>query len=79
MPLLAVDVGAGTQDILLYREDVPLEGSIKMVLPSPTVLVAGRIDRARSKGLDVFLEGPTMGGGSSAAAVTRHLKAGFIF
>lgn len=75
MPLLAVDVGAGTQDILLYREDVPLEGSTKMILPSPTVLVAGRIDLARSRGLDVFLHGPTMGGGSSAAAVSRHLKA----
>lgn len=76
MPLLAVDVGAGTQDILLYREMVSLEGSTKMVLPSPTVLVAGRIDLARSHGLDVFLEGPTMGGGSSTAAVVRHLKAG---
>jgi uncharacterized protein (DUF1786 family) len=76
MPLLAVDVGAGTQDILLYREDVPLEGSTKMVFPSPTVLVAGRIDRAMSQGLDVFLEGPTMGGGSSTAAVVRHLKTG---
>lgn len=76
MPLLAVDIGAGTQDILLYREDVPLEGSTKMVLPSPTLLVAGRIDRARSQGRDVFLEGPTMGGGSSTAAVMRHLKAG---
>jgi uncharacterized protein (DUF1786 family) len=76
MPLLAVDVGAGTQDILLYREDVPLEGSTKMVLPSPTLLIAGRIDRARLQSLDVFLEGPTMGGGSSTAAVMRHLKAG---
>lgn len=76
MPLLAVDVGAGTQDILLYRENVPLEGSTKMVLPSPTVLVAGRIDLARSHGLNVFLQGPTMGGGSSTAAVVRHLKAG---
>lgn len=76
MPLLAVDVGAGTQDVLLYREDVPLEGSTKMVLPSPTILVAGRMDRARSRGLNVFLEGPTMGGGSSTAAVVRHLKAG---
>ncbi len=76
MPLLAVDVGAGTQDILLYRESVSLEGSTKMVLPSPTVLVAGKIDRARSQGADVFLEGPTMGGGPSSAAVMRHLKAG---
>jgi uncharacterized protein (DUF1786 family) len=76
MPLLAVDVGAGTQDILLCREDIPLEGSTKMVLPSPTLLMAGRIDRARSRGIDVFLEGPTMGGGSSTAAVMRHLAAG---
>ncbi len=33
MTLLAVDVGAGTQDILLYQEGVPIEGSTKMVLP----------------------------------------------
>ena len=76
MPLLAVDVGAGTQDILLYDELIPLEASTKMVLPSPTVLVAGRIDQARSRGRDVFLAGPTMGGGPSSAAVMRHLKAG---
>jgi uncharacterized protein (DUF1786 family) len=75
MPLLAIDVGAGTQDILLYREDIPLEGSTKMVLPSPTVLVAARIDKARSQGKDVFLEGPTMGGGPFTGAVMRHLKA----
>jgi uncharacterized protein (DUF1786 family) len=48
MSLSAVDVGAVTQDILFYREDIPLGGSTKMVLPSPTALVAGRIDRARS-------------------------------
>lgn len=47
MSLLAVDVGAGTQDILLYQEDVPMEGSTKMVLPSQTILVGNRISRAR--------------------------------
>ncbi len=76
MSLLAVDVGAGTQDILLYREDVPLEGSTKMVLPSPTVIVAERINRARLEGKDVFLRGPTMGGGASTAAIRWHLSAG---
>jgi uncharacterized protein (DUF1786 family) len=76
MPLLAVDIGAGTQDILLYREDVTLEGSIKMVLPSQTVLVARRIDQARYRGKDIFLDGPTMGGGPSTDAVMRHLAAG---
>jgi uncharacterized protein (DUF1786 family) len=76
MSLLAIDVGAGTQDILLYDEEIPLEGSTKMVLPSQTVLVGNRINRARLAGRDVFLRGPTMGGGASTEAVRWHLAAG---
>lgn len=76
MSLLAIDVGAGTQDILLYREDIPLEGSTKMVIPSQTIIVGGRIDQARAKGKDIFLRGPTMGGGASTAAIRWHLAAG---
>jgi len=76
MSLLAIDVGAGTQDILYYQEDVPLEGSAKMVLPSSTVIVGNRINRARLAGKDVFLHGPTMGGGACTAAVRWHLAAG---
>jgi uncharacterized protein (DUF1786 family) len=76
MSLLAVDVGAGTQDVLLYQDDLPLEGLTKMVLPSQTVIVAERINRARLAGRDVFLRGPTMGGGASTAAVRWHLAAG---
>lgn len=76
MSLLAIDVGAGTQDILLYSDEVPLEGSTKMVLPSQTVIVGNRINRARLAGRDIFLRGPTMGGGASSAAVRWHLAAG---
>jgi uncharacterized protein (DUF1786 family) len=76
MSLLAIDVGAGTQDILLFRPGVPAEGSVKMVLPSQTVIVAGKIDRARGLNKDIFIRGPTMGGGACAAAVRRHLEAG---
>ncbi len=76
MPLLAVDVGAGTQDILLLQENIPLEGSIKLILPSQTVIVAERINRARLKGKDIFLYGSTMGGGACSAAVRWHLAAG---
>jgi uncharacterized protein (DUF1786 family) len=76
MSLLAVDVGAGTQDILLYQEDVPLEGLTKMVLPSQTVIVGNRINKATVAGRDVFLRGPTMGGGACTAAVRWHLAAG---
>ena len=76
MSLLAIDVGAGTQDILLYDEEVPLEGSTKMVLPSQTMIVGNRISRARLAGRDIFLHGPIMGGGASTMAVRWHLAAG---
>ncbi len=76
MTLLTVDVGAGTQDILLYQEDVPIEGSTKMVLPSQTMIVGNRISRARIAGRDIFLHGPLMGGGASTMAVRWHLAAG---
>jgi len=76
MTLVAVDVGAGTQDILLYQEEVPIEGSTKMVLPSQTMIVGKRISRARMAGRDIFLQGPIMGGGASTMAVRWHLAAG---
>jgi Uncharacterized protein conserved in archaea len=61
MTLLAVDVGAGTQDILLYQEGVPIEGSTKMVLPSQTMIVGNRISRARMAGRDIFCMAPSWG------------------
>jgi len=76
MRVLAIDVGAGTQDILLYDEGMPLEGSTKLILPSQTVVVAGRIDRARAMSKDVFLEGQVMGGGSSTEAIEENIRAG---
>ncbi|MDH7597330.1 MAG: DUF1786 domain-containing protein [Methanothrix sp.] len=75
--LLAVDVGAGTQDILLYREDVEPEGLYKMIMPSQTVVIASRIRSATDRGSDVFLHGYTMGGGPLTAAVRNHIASGF--
>jgi uncharacterized protein (DUF1786 family) len=74
--LLAMDVGAGTQDILLYESDKPLENCVKLVLPSRTTIVAGRIKEATRRGKDVFLTGNLMGGGPSVSAIKKHLKAG---
>jgi uncharacterized protein (DUF1786 family) len=75
--ILAIDVGAGTQDILLYESDKPIENCVKMILPSQTSLVAGRIKRATTEGHDVFLIGNVMGGGPCVSAMKRHIKAGF--
>ena len=46
MRILAVDMGTGTQDILLFDSSGPVENSLKMVMPSATQIAAGRIRRA---------------------------------
>ncbi len=74
--ILAIDVGSGTQDILVWRQDRNVENCPKLVLPSATAILSARIDRARLEGRHLFLSGTTMGGGSSTAAVRRHLGAG---
>ncbi len=75
-PLLALDIGSGTQDLLLYDPTLPLENCVKMVLPSPTLLLARRIARATAAGRDLFLHGLPMGGGPCVSALKRHLQAG---
>jgi len=76
MTLLAVDIGRGTQDVLVYDPGRPVENCVKMVLPSPTVVVARRIGEATRQGEAIFLDGFTMGGGDSVQAVSRHIRKG---
>jgi uncharacterized protein (DUF1786 family) len=76
MRILAVDVGTGTQDILLFDTDKDVENCFKLVMPSPTVLVARTIRRATAEGRDVLLTGSIMGGGPCAWAADDHLRAG---
>ena len=38
MRILAIDVGTGTQDIMIYDSEKELENAIKLVLPSPHLL-----------------------------------------
>ncbi|MCL7474814.1 MAG: DUF1786 domain-containing protein [ANME-2 cluster archaeon] len=76
MQIMAIDVGMGTQDILLYDDTQHMENNIKMVLPSQTQIIARRIGRATGGGRDVFLTGTTMGGGPSGKAVREHIRAG---
>ena len=74
---LAIDVGGGTQDILLWQPDVPLENCVKMVLPSQTAVVAARIRRCTSEGVPIFLTGNLMGGGACVWAIQEHLQRGY--
>jgi uncharacterized protein (DUF1786 family) len=76
MRILAADVGTGTQDILLYDSEVELENCLKLVMPSPTMLVARRVKAATRERRQMLLTGVTMGGGPSQWAVEDHVRAG---
>jgi len=74
--ILAMDIGSGTQDILIYEEGVPMENCVQMVLPSPTQMAARKISAATAQKKEVFLFGNLMGGGPCAWAVKKHLGSG---
>lgn len=75
--VLAIDVGAGTQDILLWESGQPMENNVKLVLPSWTTVLARRVKQATREGRPVFLTGNLMGGGPLVGAMKRHLRAGY--
>ncbi len=77
MRVIAVDVGTGTQDILLYKTGAVLENNVKMVLPSQTAIIAGKVRAVTKEGCNLFLFGETMGGGPSSAAVREHMQRGY--
>jgi uncharacterized protein (DUF1786 family) len=76
MRILAVDVGTGTQDILLFDSTQPIENCVQMVMPSPTMLVADRVRRATAAHQAIYLSGVTAGGGPAHWAVEDHIRAG---
>ncbi len=77
MQILCIDVGSGTQDILLLDTNKTAENAIQLVLPAPTVLVAQKIERATVSGTPIVLIGEIMGGGACTGALRKHLQGGF--
>jgi uncharacterized protein (DUF1786 family) len=75
--ILSIDVGTGTQDMLLFESDKTIENCFQLIMPSPTVIMAGRITRATTSGQRLVLTGCTMGGGPCAWAARDHALAGF--
>lgn len=76
MRILAVDIGTGTQDILLFDSDLQPENCFKLVVPSPTMRVAAQVKEAGRLGQSLILSGVTMGGGPCHWAVRDHAAAG---
>ncbi len=72
--ILAIDIGQGTQDILLYDPQKNIENCISLILPSPTALYGKIIETATS---DLYVNGSTIGGGLLSGAIKQHLKKGY--
>jgi len=76
MRILAIDIGMGTQDILLFDSSSLIENCVQMIMPSPTSIIAGRISRATTNHHPILLNGVTMGGGLNTGTLARHIAAG---
>ncbi len=74
MKILAIDIGAGTQDILLFDSEKKIENCTSLVLPTPSKILAERLKRIEG---DLYLHGDTIGGGSLSRAIQNHLKKGY--
>jgi uncharacterized protein (DUF1786 family) len=71
MKILAVDIGAGTQDILLFDSQKKIENCISFVLPTPNKIFAEKLKAIESH---VYIHGDTIGGGSLSRAILRHIQ-----
>ena len=76
MRILAIDMGTGTQDILVFDAAQQVENSVKLVMPSATEVAARRIRRAHAAGRKLVLTGTVAGGGPCSWALEDFLKAG---
>lgn len=73
MKILAIDIGAGTQDILLFDSSKKIENCISLILPTPSKIYAQKL---RVMYGDIYIYGDTIGGGSLNRAIIDHIKKG---
>jgi uncharacterized protein (DUF1786 family) len=76
MRILTVDVGTGTQDILLFDSERTPENCLKLVVPSPTLLLSRQVAAATAARSPLVISGSIMGGGPISWAVEKHHRAG---
>jgi len=76
MKILAIDVGQGTQDNLIYDSEKNEENFIKAVFPSPSKDFADRLSRTEG---EVFVCGSQIGGGEFSHALVERAKRHRVF
>jgi uncharacterized protein (DUF1786 family) len=76
--VLALDIGAGTEDVLLFdSQKKNIENCIKLVLPSPSPVFATKVREATQLHRDIFVRGDIIGGGAFSNALKEHVDKGF--
>ncbi|WXG44952.1 MAG: DUF1786 family protein [Promethearchaeati archaeon SRVP18_Atabeyarchaeia-1] len=73
---MSIDIGAGTEDVLLYDDSRIVENCIKMVLPSPTLVYASKAEELTGKKQNIIVGGDIIGGSAITAALKKHLASG---
>jgi len=77
MKILTLDIGAGTEDVLLYDDRKKnIENCVKIVLPSPSQVFAAKVREATRLCKDLFIRGDIIGGGAFAFALRNHIEKG---
>jgi uncharacterized protein (DUF1786 family) len=74
MRILAIDIGAGTQDVLLFDSQKKIENCISLVLPTPSKYFAEKLKTIENH---VYIHGDTIGGGALVRTILRHLQKGY--
>ena len=76
MRILALDIGTGTQDILLFDSARAVENCVQLVMPSPTVIASDMVRAATVRRQPLIVTGTNMGGGPVTGAVQEHIASG---
>jgi len=74
MKLIAIDVGKGTQDVVVPLVERNKENWPKLIVPSPTEKLAREISEMNR---NITVCGYTMGGGPVKKALIKHVEKGF--
>lgn len=72
--MLAMDIGTGTKDVFYFKPDQSIENNIKLVVPTPSLLIANEIENSQLA--EFRIAGFTVGGGYLAKVLRKKVREG---
>ena len=74
MKIFTIDIGKGTQDIIIYNKETGFENSVKMIFPSPSSILADKVKKTDDA---ITFYGEIMGGAPLKMAIENHITKGY--